>query len=157
MANESSFGMTLSERIVSPITTKITLGCHPIAALPPADGYPSFNRVISITTNNSLEFSEPFNRLKRQSYAVSDEYDEFTSGLSVEKLRLIANDLLTLLREGNHVYVHCMAGISRSPTIVAAAFIISKGWSRDRALEYIAKRRPIIRPNEYFMELLDKL
>ena len=44
------------------------------------------------------------------------------------------------------VYVHCRQGEGRGPTM-AAAYLISKGFSVDEALKQLSKYRPVARPN----------
>jgi Dual specificity phosphatase, catalytic domain len=55
---------------------------------------------------------------------------------------------------GRTVYVHCMAGVSRSGMVMAAYFMKREGWSCDRALDFLQDRRPGVRPNPAFMDLL---
>jgi hypothetical protein len=55
---------------------------------------------------------------------------------------------------GRVVFVHCRNGVSRSGMIVAAYLMKREGWNRDQALEFLRSRRPGVRPNPAFMELL---
>jgi len=55
------------------------------------------------------------------------------------------------------VLVHCMAGISRSSTIVIAYLIVRRGWSFEKAYEHVRTARPTIRPNDGFMQQLKEL
>ena len=57
---------------------------------------------------------------------------------------------------GGGVYVHCFAGISRSPSMVAAYLIAEHGMSALVALDFIKARRPIIDPNDGFRAALEK-
>lgn len=57
-------------------------------------------------------------------------------------------------RQGKRVYIHCAAGISRSPTLVAAHLMLENNWTRKTAIEYISKRRTQINPNDGFMNQL---
>ncbi|CAF1521752.1 unnamed protein product, partial [Didymodactylos carnosus] len=58
-------------------------------------------------------------------------------------------------RENNKIIlVHCSAGVSRSPTIIAAYLIKEFRWSTEKALIYIYKKRNCITPNKGFMKLL---
>lgn len=57
---------------------------------------------------------------------------------------------------GRTVFVHCINGASRSAMVLAAYLMQREGWSRDRAVEYLRSRRPEVRPNPAFMELLLK-
>jgi protein-tyrosine phosphatase len=52
------------------------------------------------------------------------------------------------------VYVHCAAGISRGPMVMAAYLMARDSCSRDDALKRIRARRRIIGPNPAFMQLL---
>ena len=53
-----------------------------------------------------------------------------------------------------NVLVHCMAGVSRSATIVVAYLMRKHGWSLDRSLRAVKDKRPQIRPNDGFLEQL---
>lgn len=57
-------------------------------------------------------------------------------------------------RTGRSVYVHCRAGVSRSPMVVAAYLMQRDGLTRDAALEAIALKRPRIGPAQAFLDLL---
>jgi dual specificity phosphatase 12 len=58
------------------------------------------------------------------------------------------------LESGGAVYVHCLMGMSRSPTIVAAYLIAEKGFSADKALAFLTGIRPIVDPNAGFRQAL---
>jgi atypical dual specificity phosphatase len=58
------------------------------------------------------------------------------------------------LASGQTVLVHCHAGVSRSPTIVAAYLMRTYGLSAEQALLHISKARPVIRPNVGFLRQL---
>jgi dual specificity phosphatase 12 len=57
---------------------------------------------------------------------------------------------------GGAVYVHCLMGISRSPTIVAAYLIWKRGVGLEEALRILRAARPIIEPNNGFLSALLK-
>ena len=52
------------------------------------------------------------------------------------------------------VLVHCVQGVSRSTSIVLAYLMKKKGVPLQKALNFVKKRRPIVRPNRSFMEQL---
>ncbi len=55
---------------------------------------------------------------------------------------------------GKAVLIHCMAGISRSPTLAAAWLMQHYAWTADRALAYLKERRACISPNDGFLRAL---
>lgn len=66
-----------------------------------------------------------------------------------------ANAFIDECREkGGCVLVHCLAGVSRSPTVVTAYIMhyLQKPWSE--AYEFVKTKRPIIDPNFNFMAQL---
>jgi protein-tyrosine phosphatase len=50
----------------------------------------------------------------------------------------------------NQVYIHCMAGISRSSTLLAAYLMRRHNMTADDAIAYIRDARPQIQPNPGF-------
>ena len=57
--------------------------------------------------------------------------------------------------QGNEkILVHCMAGLSRSATIVIAYLMWSQRWKFADALDYVVKRRPLVCPNDGFQKQL---
>lgn len=56
----------------------------------------------------------------------------------------------TNLRLGKKVFVHCVAGVSRSPTVVIAYLMVSRKMSYDQALAFVQERRPVVNPNHGF-------
>jgi hypothetical protein len=55
---------------------------------------------------------------------------------------------------GRPVYVHCRNGVSRSGMVVVAYYMARNRWSRDEAVAFVRSRRPELRPNPAFMQLL---
>lgn len=47
--------------------------------------------------------------------------------------------------------VHCVGGVSRSPTVCIAYFVLMGYMTVDKAYAYIKNRRPVIGPNFSFM------
>jgi protein-tyrosine phosphatase len=61
------------------------------------------------------------------------------------------------IARGATVLVHCAAGVSRSPTLVAAYLMLERGYSATEALDFVGKRRTGISPNTGFVEQLSAL
>ena len=55
------------------------------------------------------------------------------------------------ISSGVSVLVHCLAGVSRSVTIMIAYLICSKRMQLAEAIEHVRRRRPNISPNFNFM------
>jgi protein-tyrosine phosphatase len=52
--------------------------------------------------------------------------------------------LAHLIDSGHTVYVHCSAGINRSPTVVVAYLCQHLGWTLDRSLTHVTTRRACV-------------
>lgn len=73
---------------------------------------------------------------------------------SLDWLRTQVGFIASEREAGRTVFVHCMNGISRSGMVLAAYLMQRENWSRDKALEFLRSRRPGVRPNPAFMDLL---
>jgi dual specificity phosphatase 12 len=61
-----------------------------------------------------------------------------------------------LSNENNAVFVHCAAGASRSATIVIAYIMKKLSLPYTAALKYVQNKRPIVQPNEGFLQQLQQ-
>lgn len=55
------------------------------------------------------------------------------------------------------VLVHCVAGVSRSASIVIAYLILCEDMTFDQAFRFVQERKPDINPNQGFRQLLSTL
>jgi protein-tyrosine phosphatase len=60
------------------------------------------------------------------------------------------------LADDKKIIVHCMAGISRSVSLVLSYLMYKYKMSYEKALATVRKNRPIANPNEGFMRQLRK-
>ena len=65
--------------------------------------------------------------------------------------------LCTLRDRGRRVYLHCVGGRSRTPTVAAAYLAATRGWSGREALEAVADCLPEVGPNPTFLARLDRI
>lgn len=91
-------------------------------------------------------------------YMTVDVWDE---PADAEKLTAAWEDAFAFISQGKRdqgkVFVHCVAGVSRSPTICLAYLMQERGMSLEDAERLVRKVRPQICPNEGFEEQLRKL
>lgn len=65
--------------------------------------------------------------------------------------------ILEGLASGGAVFVHCQAGQSRSPAVVAAYLMREERLTALQAVDSIRQRRPVIQPNQGFRDQLHSL
>jgi protein-tyrosine phosphatase len=96
---------------------------------------------------------EDFPEIEWHRLVIDDDEDERISEhfFSVHK---IISDALT---HNKNVIVHCAAGMSRSPTLVIAYFMIENRWSYEETINFVKKKRPIVEPNIGFVKQLKSL
>lgn len=76
-------------------------------------------------------------------------------GQPILEVILQADEFITQARrEGGVVFVQCIAGISRSATVVIGHLMLGMGMSFDEALEMVQFDRPIAQPNLGFRDQL---
>jgi protein-tyrosine phosphatase len=67
-------------------------------------------------------------------------------------------DLISAVRNRKErVLVHCRQGVSRSATIVIAYLMRKYKYSLNKAFEKLSKIRPIINPNDGFIQQLEEM
>jgi protein-tyrosine phosphatase len=111
-------------------------------------------RDLGITAVLNLQTDEDFAELDVPWAALDEHY----RGLGIELRRIPARDfdqedlrrklphcvetLSRLLDDGHTVYVHCTAGMGRSPTVVVAYLHWVEGWDLDEAARHVIQCRP---------------
>jgi len=64
----------------------------------------------------------------------------------LRQLDLAVAALARELDSGRHVYVHCTAGLNRSPTVVIAYLMLHRGMAREEAVAWLLERHPTAAP-----------
>ena len=73
--------------------------------------------------------------------------EDFNQEDLAEKLKGAGDLLNKLLKEGNTVYVHCTAGMSRAAATVIIYLVLYENYSVEEATNFCKKHRPVICPN----------
>jgi predicted protein tyrosine phosphatase len=73
---------------------------------------------------------------------------------SLEWLKRQVDFVAQQRKAGRQVYIHCDAGVSRSGMVTTAYLMWEHKWGRDKALAFLRERRPVVKPNRFFMTLL---
>jgi len=103
--------------------------------------------ILCVAATLDLLFPESFTYKKIK---VLDNADTDLSQYFADCFAFIDETLLS----GGKVFVHCVAGRSRSATIVIAWLMKSRGFSLDSAMEHCQAVRPNVQPNFGFMAQL---
>ena len=74
----------------------------------------------------------------------------------LDDIERLVPDIHKYLNEKQSVLVHCIAGRSRSTSVVAAYLMKYKNMSKDEALEFIKDKRSCIKPNEGYLNQLSE-
>lgn len=82
-----------------------------------------------------------------------EDYSDLAGELR-EFINCVLPKINNALEGGENVYVHCHAGISRSPAVVMAYLMKYHGMTRDEALGYVRQFRPAVHPNPGFTRML---
>ena len=76
------------------------------------------------------------------------------SDISSQNIIQYFGECLRFMEGNEKILVHCMAGASRSATIVIAYLMWSQKWKYADALSYVQKKRPLVCPNDGFKQQL---
>lgn len=105
--------------------------------------------IISVLAGFIPPFPEKFE------YLVLDALDSENTDLSLKFE--ITNDFIENAMENNgKVLINCMAGRSRSATILSAYIIYKFGMDAKNAINSIKNKREIVQPNEQFIKQLNE-
>ena len=110
------------------------------------------NAIINVQTDKDLEYRKiDINSLNKYANKYGIEMkrypiEDFNKEELYNKIKGAADLLNELIKEGKTVYIHCTAGIGRSPSIVAIYLILYKNYSIRNAMILCKKSRPKISP-----------
>ncbi|MBM4372369.1 MAG: dual specificity protein phosphatase family protein [Deltaproteobacteria bacterium] len=75
----------------------------------------------------------------------------------IEKLEGAVDQLEELAGRHERVYVHCTAGVNRSPTVSIAWLFMRQGRTLDQAMDEVTRRRTVAQPYPQVIRWLRKL
>ncbi len=73
-----------------------------------------------------------------------------------ENIILLFKEAFEYIDSSEKVYVHCMAGVSRSATIVIAYLMWKNKWDYYKSYYFVRNRRSVVNPNNGFVKQLQK-
>ena len=97
------------------------------------------------------EGCEPFfpNEYTYKILYIDDAIDENIISWFQEAFKFIDSSI-------NNIYIHCVMGISRSPSIVIGYLMYKKKMKYEEAYDFVKNKRNVISPNSGFQEQLKK-
>jgi len=72
----------------------------------------------------------------------------------ISHFRVCIDFIEKAIENKGNIFVHCAAGISRSPTIVIAYLMFKNRWDYDTTYKFTKRKRWIVLPNPAFQEQL---
>lgn len=103
---------------------------------------------ITCIINLSGEKHKEKHRIRKQQIKIYNIELEDSPETPIETL---FDYVINIIEHEPCVYIYCLAGISRSPTMVAAYLMHKYSMTTEESIEYIRERRPQVMPNEGFM------
>lgn len=111
------------------------------------------NSILNVQSDKDLIFRQINHQLQlkqSKSYGIKiNRYpiEDFNQEDLAEKLKGAGDLLNKLLKEGNTVYVHCTAGMSRAAATVIIYLVLYENYTVEEAANFCKKHRPVICPN----------
>ena len=102
-------------------------------------------KVLTVMSAFGNHYSE--HDFKHKTIEVDDDYDT--------NLIRYFKECLLFMDGYDRVFVHCAAGMSRSPTVVIAYLMWKKKLPLNDAINFVKNKRPVISPNLNFMKQLE--
>jgi protein-tyrosine phosphatase len=130
------------------VTSRLYIGSHPRSI----DDVEVLQKILAITAILNLQTNEDMAEANLNWQPLESYYKVCAVSLCRmpmkeeqvvlrEKLLECIDALGHLLAAGHTVYLHCTAGIGRSPTVAAGYLHYSLGWELDAAVRYVKQLR----------------
>ncbi len=106
-----------------------------------------------LTAAKGIEIGHPRQEIPYTLYVPADDHESFDISRYFNQAAGFINDCL----QKTNIMVHCLAGVSRSVSLVLAYLIKHRNMSYSSAYERVKSRRRIIHPNDGFIDQLRRL
>jgi protein-tyrosine phosphatase len=100
-----------------------------------------------------VDITHSKNEIPYTLYVPADDHESFDISKYFQQAGSFISDCLSR----TNIMVHCLAGVSRSVSLVLGYFIQHKGMTYSQAYDLVKSRRKIIHPNDGFIASLKKL
>ncbi|PSO74071.1 MAG: phosphatase [Cyanobacteria bacterium SW_12_48_29] len=98
--------------------------------------------------------AEILNRFVWERVAIPDGFRGGTP--STEQIARALAVLSCWHQQGHVVYVHCLAGVGRSPSVCAAYLTYTQGMNLEEALSLVKERHPYAKPDPRQIKIMQK-
>lgn len=105
-----------------------------------------------LTAAKGVELGHPKSDVPYTLYVPANDHESCDISKYFHQAANFINDCL----ERTNIMVHCLAGVSRSVSLVISYLIKHRGFSFQKAYETIKSRRRIIHPNDGFIQHLKR-
>jgi hypothetical protein len=147
---------------VARILSDLYIGAGPRSASDIA----ALQRLLGITAVLSLQTERDLDTLKLSWDRIQEWYravgidlrrvpiEDFSPQALIDHIDKAVAALEGLRKEGHTVYMHCTAGVNRSPSVAVAFLSMVEGMPLEDALALVTQRRPQADPYEEVLEFL---
>jgi len=106
-----------------------------------------------LTAAKGIEINHPRQDIPYTLYVPADDHESFDISRYFNQAAGFIHDCV----QKTNIMVHCLAGVSRSVSLVLAYLIKYRGMNYSTAYERVKSKRRIIHPNDGFIDQLRKL
>lgn len=103
-----------------------------------------------LTAARGITLNHPKHLIPHSLYIAANDHESFDLSIFFDQ----AADFISQILTQTNIMVHCLAGVSRSVSLVIAYFIKYRQMTFTEAFQLIKSRRKIIHPNDGFIKQL---
>jgi len=99
---------------------------------------------ITLIINVTKDVPIPFTNIRNYRIPLDDYSDTDNNNILSRHLNIVLPMIYNELMNGGKVFVHCMAGINRSASVIVAYLIKYKRLNMNDAIHFVISKRPCI-------------